>query len=183
MHNSRAMPQCNFRSVIIMGGGKGTRLGNSEKGMLQINGRPIVDSLFEFFANKTDFVLFCGSRNTPLSSKRATDLGMHLCHAIGDDYRVDLRFCLEETRRLPALVVPSDLYILDRERLSSALAFAISLEADLVTLTQEGSFTGVSVFRKVPVNDDALEFLTLEVPGEFGVNINTTGDLKRARSH
>lgn len=49
--------------AIILSGGAGQRLGGADKGLLEYNGKPLIESVIERIENQVDSAVICANRN------------------------------------------------------------------------------------------------------------------------
>jgi adenosylcobinamide-phosphate guanylyltransferase len=136
--------------VLIMAGGKGSRLGGVKKPFLRICGRRLIDVVVEVAKDiaKDDKVYVClPGEDTPYLSG-LEDVNSIECP--GKNYVEDLVYALERVGT-PVLVLPADIPFLTADIVKEFLQKAQDLEGDVVTLMVCGKDgcreSGISLFR------------------------------------
>jgi len=135
--------------VIVMAGGRGSRLGFVEKPALRVCGRPLIEAALAA-ASELGEPLLCTSGSTPLTEELYC--GRVRCLRGSGDYVSDLALSLEAAGT-PALVLPADMPFIDRAvpELRAFVGLATRSRAEVVTLNacRGGRCwqTGISLFR------------------------------------
>ena len=136
-------------NVIIMAGGRGSRLGYAEKPVVEICGRRMVDGVLRAAAAIGEPVM-CISGFAP-NVERSYCGGLRCVRGSGD-YVSDLRTALEAVGT-PTLVLPADMPFLDHgiRELRRFVDLALGSHASVITLNvcRHGHCyqPGVSIFR------------------------------------
>jgi len=63
MKTKKSIPEKNSITAVIIAGGKGQRLNGLDKGLIQLNGRTIVDQIVEMLSPQVDQLLINANRN------------------------------------------------------------------------------------------------------------------------
>lgn len=169
-------------SVLIMAGGKGTRMANPSKPLLQIGNQKILETVFHLARKISQDVYLCGSQNADDVMDFAKSMGIRIIRAGGADYPEDLLFCLSGLKKRPTVILPGDIVVTDGNMFHEALQMAMNTQAAISTVLQRGEFVGISVYNNRDVLDSSWDFISIEVPGKFCININTPEDLDYARA-
>ena len=145
------------RSVIIMAGGEGSRLGYVSKPLIKVCGKTVLEAVLEAASHLSshvyvvttpkhlDVIEFCGKLNAEV-----------MISSLGN-YVGDLRVALEILEQ-PTLVLPADTPFITRDLLRWFTDEALSIDADVVTLVCDRSCfpeelrrgpspTGISLFK------------------------------------
>jgi GTP:adenosylcobinamide-phosphate guanylyltransferase len=166
---------------LIMAGGKGTRFGDQEKCMQKINGKSILENLIDSLmalshfitvsttARHTKTIEFCRSRHIPTIITE------------GKDYTDDLWHSIVRINRIPIIVMGSDTYITDLARFRSVISSPNNPAIPIVDILQNNTFSGISVFNRIPEKGETLEYHELNSEKNFSLNINTQEDLNRLK--
>ncbi|PMP94262.1 MAG: hypothetical protein C0167_04230 [Nitrososphaera sp.] len=119
-------------NVIIMAGGRGSRLVYVEKPLVEVCGRPMVDGVISA-ATAMGKLTLCTSRFTPNVEK--SYCGSLRCVRGSGDYVSDLETALEAVGT-PALVLPADMPFIDRgiQELRGFVDLALVSHAPVITL-------------------------------------------------
>jgi len=97
-------------NILIMAGGKGSRLGYSEKGLLRVCGKTIIERIIKTVSHFSNKIFVCVSKNVPrLRSYLETLNSIEIIEGSGEDYVFDLAKALELIDDYPILVSPSDM--------------------------------------------------------------------------
>ncbi len=135
--------------VVVMAGGRGSRLGGVEKPLLEVCGRPMVEAALGAARALGEPVL-CTSPLAPNVERRYC--GRVRCVRGIGEYVADLDHALREAGP-PALVLPADMPFLDLGlvELMMFVEAALESESHVVTLNlcREGSCheSGISLFK------------------------------------
>ncbi len=93
-----------------MAGGKGSRIGYPEKGLLKICGETIIERIIKVVSYFSKRIFVCVSKNTPRLRSYLELLGnVELIEGSGNDYVFDLTEALKLIDEYPILVSPSDM--------------------------------------------------------------------------
>ncbi|WP_188596050.1 NTP transferase domain-containing protein [Thermocladium modestius] len=134
--------------VIIMAGGRGSRMGGTEKAMLEVCGAPIIEREVEGLSDH--WVIVAASRWSPVTIEWCRRNGVDVVMTSGSDYSTDLGLLMRTVRK-PFLVVPADMPFAGRAVRNFESA-AASMDSSIVTLlVRRGSSTepvGVSLITR-----------------------------------
>ncbi|MCL4340480.1 MAG: NTP transferase domain-containing protein [Candidatus Thermoplasmatota archaeon] len=178
MENSKKIPG----TCLLMAGGKGKRMGNPLKFLLEIDGRSILECLTEIIHRMFDTVYITV---TPANQERirAVCKDCNILVTSGEDYAFDLNMALGNILHYPVLVLGSDTVIIDMETFIPDLKRGYSEGTDLVNLIARKSGFNASIFKRPPSSPtEVLEHTDIFVSEGIAININTRSDLKRASS-
>ena len=159
-----------------MAGGRGTRMGNNKKMLLEINGKPalyrIIDSLKELGFS----VNICISKNTEFLSDVG---GVSIITGTGD-YSGDLKYSLKLCS-IPTLVLPADV-IFSRSLLEKFIELSGTVRTGIATLKVNGDLSGISIFFERP-EDKELSYTNIEISDNSFFNLNYQDDYIRAKQY
>jgi GTP:adenosylcobinamide-phosphate guanylyltransferase len=178
MENSKKLPG----SCLLMAGGKGKRMGNPLKFLLEIEGRSILERLTEIIHWMFDAVYIAA---TPENEERirAVCKDCNILLTSGEDYAFDLNMALRNIQHYPVLVLGSDTVIIDMETFMPDLKRGYSEGTDLVNLIARKSGFNASIFKRPPsTSAEVLEHADVFISEGIAININTHGDLEKASS-
>ncbi len=134
------------KCVVIFAGGRGSRIGNPEKMLLEICNRPIISILIEILAKYFKNILVITSRfHKNLINLLKRDYRVDLIVLPARDYCEDLCYIINIVRPRPLLLLPSDIVVRNVERFLYAISSVRSV-VDIVTLAYvDGTPLGVSI--------------------------------------
>ncbi|MDS0256370.1 NTP transferase domain-containing protein [Thermoplasmatales archaeon AK] len=165
-----------FPSGLIMAGGRGSRLGFIEKGMIKIGGKTLLEMIFTALSKTVHSIYLCGSLNSPGANKFAHSHGINFIMGSGRSYTEDLMKSLGLIEDYPVIVLPSDAYFSDEEAILEIALLSAGSKGELVNIISEGNETGISVFKAKPVGSETLSYADLHIRSRI-VNINTREQL------
>lgn len=178
MENSKKLPG----TCLLMAGGKGERMGNPLKFLMEIDGRSILERLIEIIHRLFDTVYIAV---TPSNQERVRSVCKY-CNILvtsGEGYAFDLNMALGNILQYPVLVMGSDTLIIDLATFISDMRRGYSERTDLVNLITRKSGFNASIFKRPPSSPtEVLEHTDIFVSEGIAININTRSDLKRASS-
>ncbi|WP_232085642.1 NTP transferase domain-containing protein [Conexivisphaera calida] len=167
--------------MIIMAGGRGSRLGYLEKPLVEVCGRPMVDGVLRAAAAVEEPIL-CTSPFVP--NVERLYCGSLRCVRGSGDYVSDLGTALEAVG-VPALVLPADMPFLDHgiRELRRFVDMALESRAQVITLNvcRHGRCyqPGVSVFRMPSGEWEDIHILWRAAL----MDVDDPGDLEEARGY
>ncbi len=159
-----------------MAGGKGSRMGTSEKMLLTINGERIIDTVIKTLQNQNFSISLCISKNTGFLDGYKS---LKIIKGHGD-YAEDLKYAVTMCS-LPVLVIPSDV-IFPAEILPDFIERSFSLDTGIATLIVNGKLSGISIFFRKPGKGN-LPYENVEMSMEDFFNLNYPDDYKRAEQY
>lgn len=127
-------------SLLILAGGQGSRMGGVDKGLVEFQGKPLVQHLLERFACCSDDVLISCNRNLETYEDLAAAFGAQLISDAEKDFPGPLAGIQQGLHHAlhPALVVlPCDTPLLPAA-LIAQLAVAFQRHPDQVSLVHDG---------------------------------------------
>jgi len=141
---------------LVMAGGRGSRLGMAEKGLLKVCGRRIIDRILETLTLVSKEVIVVTSRNTKGLREYVRGLGydVDVIEGTGRDYVFDLKEAMELLGSFPVLVAPSDMPFLSHRVIKALLSFSrsspeavinVSVPSNCSSYRRRGP-TGLSMF-------------------------------------
>jgi len=138
------------RCVAIMAGGRGSRVGNPEKMLIELCGRPLISILIEELSRFYDRILVITSKNHINLIKYLRDRAeVDIVLLGGESYSRDLCELINVIRPRPLLVFPSDIVARDFSKIIRAVETLLASShyaVDILTLAYEdGSPLGISV--------------------------------------
>lgn len=163
--------------VVIMAGGRGSRLGGAKKPLLVVCGRRLVDVAIDVAKAVGEKVYLCSRDEYIEHLSGLSDVVAVRCPGLG--YVEDLSHILRIVSP-PVLVLPSDMPFLTRRAVESFVKKALGLSVDVVTLTVcKDSIcreTGISLFKGV---EGSWANIYVSYSPEY-LDIDTPEDLRRA---
>jgi len=162
---------------LIMAGGKGTRFGNAEKCMQDTNGKSILENLIDSLKTLSDFI----SVSTTLLHRKTLELcrlkDVSVIITDGDNYINDLRSSIVSIGRVPLVVMGSDIYLTDLDQFRYMIKSLPDHAQPIIDLLQNNTFSGISVFSRIPEKDETMEYYEMNSEKNFSMNINTKEEL------
>jgi len=137
--------------VVVMAGGRGSRLGGLKKPFLKVCGKRLIDIAVEVAKGVKERrkVYICLRAEDVHNVEDSDDIEVVICPGAG--YVYDLDFILNKVS-FPVLILPSDMPFLSIGIVEEFLAKAIKCEADVVTLMvcrdSVCRESGISFFRR-----------------------------------
>ena len=159
-----------------MAGGKGLRMGNNKKMLLEVENRPVLYRIIALLREMEFKVNICISKNTEFLSNIE---GTNIITGTGN-YANDLKYSLGLCS-VPALVLPADV-IFSRNLLKSYIELSYKVRTDIATLKVNGELSGISIFFKRP-EDKELSYTNIEIEDKSFFNLNYQDDYIRARQY
>ena len=135
-----------------MAGGRGSRMGNNKKMLLNINGVPVLYRIIASLREAGFKVNICITKNTEFLSDIE---GTNIITGTGnyaDDLKYSLGLC-----SVPALVLPADV-IFSRNLLKSFIELSDKVRTDIATLKVNSELSGISIFFRRP-EDKELSYI------------------------
>jgi GTP:adenosylcobinamide-phosphate guanylyltransferase len=162
-----------------MAGGKGTRFGDPEKCMHGLKGKSILENLIDSLRTISDFITV----STTLKHQKTIELSRlkHISVIIteGENYTHDLWHSIVKINRVPVVVMGSDIYITDLNQFRTIITSLPDPAAPIIELLENSTFSGISVFSRIPEKEETLEYSELNSGKKFSININTGEDLRK----
>lgn len=124
--------------IVVMTGGKATRMSGVEKAMLKLGGKPLIEYVVEAARRLGGELYIAPSRYTPLTRRWCVKEGIPVVETLGEGYSRDLRDIASRLDR-PILFLPSDTPFITAELLSRFLAEAWRRGESLITLIADRS--------------------------------------------
>jgi GTP:adenosylcobinamide-phosphate guanylyltransferase len=178
MENSKKLPG----TCILMAGGKGERMGNPQKFLIEVKGMTILERLFVEIKGMFDSVYIAA---TSVNNERIREKCKE-CNILvtsGDYYVSDLHLALRRVQIFPVLVFGADTLIFSMDSFLTYLDIGYSVGKDLVNLISRKSGFNASIFKRAPLSlTEVLDHTDILIPDSVGMNINTPDDLRRAQS-
>ena len=159
-----------------MAGGRGSRMGNNKKMLLNINGVPVLYRIIASLREAGFKVNICITKNTEFLSDIE---GANIITGTGnyaDDLKYSLGLC-----SVPALVLPADV-IFSRNLLKSFIELSDKVRTDIATLKVNSELSGISIFFRRP-EDKELSYTNIEIEDKSFFNLNYQDDYIRARQY
>ena len=159
-----------------MAGGRGSRMGNNKKMLLNINGVPVLYRIIASLREAGFKVNICITKNTEFLSDIE---GANIITGTGnyaDDLKYSLGLC-----SVPALVLPADV-IFSRNLLKSFIELSDKVRTDIATLKVNSELSGISIFFRRP-EDKELSYTNIEIEDKSFFNLNYQDDYIKARQY
>jgi adenosylcobinamide-phosphate guanylyltransferase len=201
-----------FLIAAIMCGGRASRMqqGGIEKPLLKVDGIAMVERVILALAGsgRFDRILAAISPNTPKTKELLKSKGIETIETPGEGYSNDLSYLLSKLKPQRAMVVPSDIPLLNSQIISEILdaidnsniisssrkekrpAFSIILEKGFVERTgakpsivvDQYCHSGITIFNTVSVGTEPVEEYYLVMNRkEIALNVNTKEELELAK--
>ncbi len=161
-------------NVLVMAGGKGSRINNKRKMLLKIDNRTLIERSLEILHNLKMNIHICINDNT--------DFLLDILHNYNiirgtGDYIRDLKKSLD-TMDLPVLVMPADI-IYSSNIIEEFIVSTNKISQGIVNLKVNGKLSGISIFYKRPDNE-VIKFKDISILSESFFNINYPKDYNNA---
>ncbi len=171
-----------FMSGLIMAGGSGKRFGDQLKFMEEISGRPIIKMALEFLFNVSCSIFIC-TRYDEMEFFQGIKIEneIHFILTEGGGYVRDLRSSVAMIDKFPLIVLGADSVILRENYMIKKLAESLVHGKDAVSFFNESGASGITIIRRKPGINEALEYENLLLDPGCMMNINTREDLEKAR--
>lgn len=192
-------------TVLVMAGGKGTRMKlNEEKPLLSVGGKPMIKHVLNALktAKKVDEIIVAVSKHTPKTAGMAKSFSARVLETPGRDYISDTQYAIKKLNLDTVLTISADLPLVTSEIVDEvierykrcgkpALTVMIpeeareklGLKADYVFEVEGKRLVpaGINVIDGKKIDEKELEEETFVIDREeIAVNVNTLRDLKIA---
>jgi len=194
--------------VLVMAGGKGTRMKMAEeKPLIEVCGKPVIEHVLTALKNATkiDDIIVATSNCTPKTSKLMKKFGVKVIETPGKDYVSDMGYAVQKLKLGVFLAIAADLPLIQAEMIDAivdryeccgkpALTVAVPLETKIrLGMSIEYSFK-MNGREVVPVGINVIdghkrygdEWLDQDIclmnQDELAVNINTVQELQIAKN-
>ncbi len=181
---------------LILAGGKGSRMGGQDKGLVNYKGQPMVQSVLETLEESLDHIVISANRNIGLYQ----DFGYPVIADESDDYGgplLGIKSAIEKVSTPNTLVVPCDTPDIHTEILPQLFFAQQEHRAEIAVAEVDGQIQPVIMLMKTVMGNSIDLFLksgerkvrewvlnqyTIAVDfsghSEWFSNINTTNDLR-----
>lgn len=119
--------------IVVMAGGRGSRIGGLEKPLLEICDRKILEAVLETAYDLSPNVYVAVSPNTPKTRDWCIERKITVIDTPGNGYPYDIGFVLEKLDP-PLLFLPADTPFVTTRLLKQFVERALTLNTDIVTL-------------------------------------------------
>jgi GTP:adenosylcobinamide-phosphate guanylyltransferase len=169
--------------VLIMAGGRGSRIGDPSKPLIKILGKPMIEYVIDAI-NGLGEVNIATTKDHERIIQWARSNNYTIVLTSGRDYPNDLIEALRLTGT-PTLVLPSDMPLLSKEFITKFLRAVAHIRTPMVTLAAvrgcEIEYTGISYIRDLTMSNGVIPWSTLTTAWTMElININTREDLEEA---
>jgi adenosylcobinamide-phosphate guanylyltransferase len=169
--------------VLIMAGGRGSRIGDPSKPLIKILGKPMIEYVIDAI-NGLGEINIATTKNHERIIQWARSNNYTIVLTSGRDYPNDLIEALRLTGT-PTLVLPSDMPLLSKEFITKFLRAVAHIRTPMVTLAAvrgcEIEYTGISYIRDLTMSNGVIPWSTLTTAWTMElININTREDLEEA---
>ncbi|KAA8921859.1 NTP transferase domain-containing protein [Thermoplasma sp.] len=155
-----------------MAGGLGSRMNNPEKALIEIHGEALIDRTVRCIRGICSIMYAAIDPSMIRLREKLLSMDIGVIMRPRQGYVEDLNNAMISIGRFPILVVPGDVYIFKCSAFLDSLRRAMSTQADVVSLTDGGKYTGVSIF-----NAPSGSYKNIDLLGS-AANINTLEDLR-----
>jgi len=169
--------------VLIMAGGRGSRVGDPSKPLIKILGKSMIEYVIDAI-NGLGEVNIATTKDHERIIQWARSNNYTIVLTSGRDYPNDLIEALRLTGT-PTLVLPSDMPLLSKEFITKFLRAVAHIRTPMVTLAAvrgcEIEYTGISYIRDLTMSNGVIPWSTLTTAWTMElININTREDLEEA---
>jgi len=169
--------------VLIMAGGRGSRIGDPSKPLIKILGKPMIEYVIDAI-NGLGEVNIATTKDHERIIQWARSNNYTIVLTSGRNYPNDLIEALRLTGT-PTLVLPSDMPLLSKEFITKFLRAVAHIRTPMVTLAAvrgcEIEYTGISYIRDLTMSNGVIPWSTLTTAWTMElININTREDLEEA---
>ena len=188
--------------AAIMCGGRATRIkSDTEKPLLKVGGRPMVERVYSALEGSFRFgrIVAAVSANTPETKKFLAAKGIEVIETAGEGFSQDLQHLLSKLKPERVFVIPADVPLVNPQTISDVADLAGGERAPAVSIVMENKFvndigakpsvilddkychSGVTIFDTSAVGSGEVEeeYLLLNRK-EIAVNVNTKEELELA---
>ena len=113
----------NALRIVVMAGGRATRMNGVEKALLRLGGKPLIEYVLDAAGELGGELYIAPSRHTPLTKRWCIERVIRIIETAGEGYSRDLR-CVASRVDRPILFLPVDAPFLTAELLNEFLAGA-----------------------------------------------------------
>lgn len=192
-------------TVLVMAGGKGTRMKRpEEKPLLKVGGKPMIEHILNALtsASKVDEIVVAVSKHTPKTARIVKKFSAKVLETPGEDFISDTKYAVKKLKLSTVVTVSADLPLLSGEMVDKIIesydrcgkpALAVMVPAETrerlclnvdYVVEMEGRClvpAGINVLDARKINETELdeEKLVLDMKA-IAVNVNTPEDLKIA---
>lgn len=187
--------------ALVMAGGKGTRMGESEeKPLVKIRGKPMIDYVLDAVKNAAgiDRIIVTVSKHTPHTARRAKRLSFETFETLGLDFVSDMRQAIKDLGLGEVLIVSADLPLISSELIEDILTRyeqcgkpCLSVMVTEESYSKMGPKPGLRISRLIPAGINVIDGEKIDEPeleqenfvttaAEVTLNINTPEDLRKA---
>ncbi|MGZ7160253.1 MAG: NTP transferase domain-containing protein [Methanobacterium sp.] len=184
-------------TALIMAGGKGVRMeANSEKPLLKINGKPMIQYIIDALesSKKIDEIIAATSKNTPETTEYLKSRGIKTIITSGEDYINDLGMILSKYSESDVLLtITADLplitgeiidYVISMYEKSPKPAMSVMVPVNIyekyglkpTSTIDNGVPSGLNIL--IGINKTQNEEVLIIEKIELALNINTCEDIK-----
>ena len=118
--------------IVVMAGGRATRMNGVEKALLKLRGKPLIEYVLDVAGELGGELYIAPSKHTPLTKRWCIEKGIQIIETVGEGYSRDLRYVASRVDR-PTLFLPVDTPFLTAELLNEFLAGAWRRRESLIT--------------------------------------------------
>lgn len=163
-------------AALIMSGGRGSRLGNVDKGSLRICGKPMIKWVLDNLTNAgiEKIIVSVSVRN--YDTLRILK-GMHsdVYISSGIDYVTDLSFALKLIRLRPLLVMPVDTPLITPDIVLDFIRRGVESSKPVVNMIGRYGYVGITLF-----NGSMGEWIDVSYDSPLVMDIDTPHDINIA---
>lgn len=153
-----------------MSGGRGSRLGNVDKGSLRICGKPMIKWVLDNLTNAgIDKIIASASMRNYNTLRILKEVHSDVYISSGIDYVTDLSFALKLIRARPLLVMPVDTPLITPDIILDFIKRGIESSKPVVNMIGREGYVGVTLFNEsmgewVDVNYDSPLVMDIDTP-------------------
>ena len=125
--------------IVIMAGGRATRMNYVEKALLKLRGRFMIEYVIDVARKLSSEIYIAPSKHTPLTERWCVEKHIPIVKTLGEGYSKDLKYIASRIGK-PILFLPVDTPFITAELLNRFLAEAWRRKDSLITLVADRSF-------------------------------------------
>nr|KJR72476.1 MAG: cobalamin biosynthesis protein CobY [Vulcanisaeta sp. AZ3] len=168
--------------IVIMAGGKGSRIGNPNKPLIKLLNKPMIEHVIEAVNGLGTIHIATTARHNEII-KWSKERGYEVILTSGNGYPNDILEALKTTNT-PTLILPSDLPLLSKNLILKFLRLTAYIRTPMITLIAERNhnyeYTGISYVRSITMINGIIPWASIIIPWTTElININTKEDLNQ----
>ncbi|MCY0852065.1 MAG: NTP transferase domain-containing protein [Thermoplasma acidophilum] len=157
---------------LIMAGGLGSRMNRPEKALIEVHGETLLDRTIRCMNGICSDIYALIDPSMERLQGKLRSVNVKVLAKRRGGYIEDLNHAMHSIGKFPILVIPGDIFIFNCSAFLDAVRRGMLAEANVVSFTDAGQYTGISIF-----NAQSGSYQDIELNGSVA-NINTPEDLR-----